>query len=148
MSNALINSLLPNINSILGVRDSIGAIIQDVSFIKRTWYTDNTYATPAANISGIAAKDVVTQMLPTPQIVNLSQNLNLKEGGTIKQGDIILKNVSKQSFVEANLDGSSNAANVENLYLVGQKVYQVINLVERYVTWDVQLRELTNQTRY
>jgi hypothetical protein len=145
--SGIISSLLPNTNALLGIRDSIGATKEKVFFLQRTWYTDDTYATQSADISGVP-KDVLTQVLPTPNIVDLSQNINLREGGVVKQGDIILKAVSKQSFTESQLDGSSTAANIENLFLVGQKVYQVINVTENYVTWKIQLRELTNQTRY
>jgi hypothetical protein len=144
----IVDSLLPNINTILGIRDSIGAIKQPVSFITRTWWVDDTYEVQSAGIGIGVAKDVVVQMLPSPRIVDLSQSLQLREGGMVKQGDIFLKYVSRQSFKEHQLDGSSPAANIEQLFLVGDKVYQVISITESYVTWKIQLRELTNQTRY
>lgn len=138
--SGIIASLLPAIDSILGVRDQVGAVIQPVSLVTRTW-------------SGLAvgdgtAVDTVVQMLPSPGLKNFSQDIKLREGGAVKSGDIILTSVSKNSYTLVQLDGTSPAQNIEKLYLVGAKLYQVINVMEKYVTWDVQLRELSNQTRY
>jgi hypothetical protein len=146
--SGVIASLLPAIDSILGVRDQIGAVIKPVYLVTRTWYTDVGYTTPASQIGEGYAKDVQVQMLPSPGLKNFAQDIRLREGGSVKSGDIILTSVSKNSYTEAQLDGSSALPNVEKLYLVGAKLYQVINVAEKYVTWDVQLRELTNQTRY
>lgn len=143
----LIASLLPNVDAILGVRDSIGAVIQPTYFLTRTWYTSSAYSTQSVDKSGFA-KDVTVQMLPSPQIVDLAQDIKTKAGGVVKNGDIMLKGVSRNSFNEAALDGSSPAKNVEKLYVVGVKVYQVVKVTEKYVTWNIVLKELTNQTRY
>jgi hypothetical protein len=140
MSTGVIDSLMPAIDSILGVRDSIGAVIQPVFLVTRTW--------SGSTIGEGVAHDAEAQMLPSPGLKDFSQDIRLREGGSVKQGDIILTNVSKNSYKEADLDGSSSKANVEKLYRVGAKLYQVINVAEKYVTWDVQLRQLSNQTRY
>lgn len=147
MSTGLINSLLPNVNTILGVRDSIGAVKQPVYFVKRTWYADANHTTPSSDLSGYA-KDVTTQMLPSPLVVDFKQNLKAREGGMVKNGDIRLTGVSLFSFNESKLDGSSSEANVENLFKVGVKMYQVVDLSQDYVTWKITLKELTNQTIY
>lgn len=148
MSNTEINSLLPNIDAVLAIRDSIGINKQPVYFLTRVWWTDDTYTTQSDQIGDGVPKDTLSRMVPSPRIVDLSQSLNLREGGVVKQGDIILRDVSKNTYSESQLDGSSQALNVEKLFLVGVKVYQVISLTEGYVTWKIQLRELTNQTRY
>jgi hypothetical protein len=147
MSGGILASLLPGINSILSIRDSIGASKQPVYFLNRTWFTDGTFTVQSTDISG-SAKDVLTQMLPSPQIVTLTQEIKAREGGTVKNGDIMLKMISQESFNEAALDGSSSANNVENLFIVGVKVYQVVKVTQEYVTWNLVLKELTNQTRY
>jgi len=136
----IIDSLLPAVDSILGVRDSAGAVIQPVFFVTRTW--------SGTQVGDGTAKDVEVQMLPSPGLKNFAQDIRLKEGGAVKAGDIILTNVSKNKFKEPDLDGSSPALNVEKFFRVGAKIYQVINVAEKYVTWDVQIRELTNQVRY
>jgi hypothetical protein len=146
--SGIIDSLLPAIDSILGVRDSAGAVIDPVYLVTRTWYADSGHTTPSTEVGAGYAVDVEAQMLPSPGLKNYSQDVRLREGGTVKAGDIILTNVSRNSYTEAQLDGSSATVNVEKLYRVGAKIYQVINIVKKYVTWDVQLRELTNQARY
>lgn len=140
MPTGVIDSLLPAIDSILGVRDQIGAVIQPVYLVTRTW--------SGTQVGDGAATDTEAQLLPSPGLKNFAQDIRLREGGAVKQSDIILTNVSKNSYTEAQLDGSSTGQNVEKFYRVGAKLYQVINVTEKYVTWDVQLRELTNQTRY
>lgn len=141
-------SLLPSVDSILGIRDQIGATIKTVYVVTRTWYNEPQFTTPATQIGEGYAVDNESQLYPTPRIKDLSQDIRLREGGTVKQGDIILMGVSRNSFAEMDLDGSSPSGNVEKLYRVGDKLYQVINVVENLLTWNVQLRELTNQTRY
>lgn len=138
--SGLIDSLLPNVDTILSVRDSIGVVIKPVFFVTRTW--------SGARMGDGTATDVEVQMLPSPRIIDLSTDLRIREGGAVQSGDIFLDNVSRNLFVESALDGSSSAPNVEKLYRVGANIYQVINVVEKYVTWKIQLRQLSNQTRY
>lgn len=147
MSNGIVSALLPSVDSILGVRDAVGAIVEPVYLVTRTWYQDQGLTTLATAPEGYA-KDSTVQMLPTPQIVNYSQNIRLVEGGAVKQGDIILKSVSKNKYALSDIDGTTTAENVERFFKVGVKLYQVINVTENYLTWQVQLRELTNQTAY
>jgi hypothetical protein len=147
-TKGLIDSLLPVTDSILGVRDSIGAVIKPVYFFTRTWFSDSGKTTPATQPEGFATDATPVQMLPSPQIVDLSQDIRLKEGGAVKAGDIILKGISRSKFVIGDLDGTTPGRNIEKFFLVGVKLYQVINVKESYLTFSVQLRELTNQTRY
>jgi hypothetical protein len=147
MSQGLIASLLPNVNTILGVRDSIGAVKLPVNFVTRTWYTDTTYAAQSTDIMGFA-KDVVVQMFPSPNVIEFKQDLKLKSGGMVKAGDILLKAISLSSFTMDQLDGTSPASNIEKLFKVGSKMYQVVQLTQDYLTWNLMLREMTNQTIY
>lgn len=133
----IVPALLPAIDSILSIRDSIGALIEPMFLVTRTW----SGAEPGAG----TASDNVVQLLPTPAMKNFSQDVRLREGGAVKAGDIILKGISKNKFDLAELDGTSPGLNVEKFYRIGVKLYTVINVTENYVTWDVQLRELTNQ---
>lgn len=143
----IIDSLLPEIDCILGIRDSIGAVIKPVYFLTRTWYKDSGKTIAAGAPEGYAV-DVVEQLIPSPSMKDFSQDIRLKEGGAVKAGDIILSGISRNKYVEADLDGSSAALNIEHFYVVGVKLYQVINVTESYLTFKVQLRELSNQTRY
>lgn len=147
--NGIVSALLPSVDAILGVRDSIGAIIQPVYFVTRTWYKDKDLQFPSSEVGVHFAKDsVAVQLLPSPGMKTFAQDVRLREGGAVKAGDIILKDVSKNAYKEADLDGSTSAENIEKFYLIGAKLYQVINVTEKYVTFNVQVRELTNQTRY
>lgn len=143
----LVDSLLPSLNDILSVRDCIGAVIKPVSFLTRTWFTDSGLTIAAAAPEGFA-KDATVRLLPSPAMKDYSQDIRLREGGAVKQGDIILTAISKASYVVTDLDASPLGANIERFYLVGTKLYQVINVTEQLLTWKVQLRELSNQTRY
>lgn len=147
-TKGLIDSLLPVTDSILGVRDSIGAVIKPVYFLTRTWFSDVGLTTPATSPEGFAKDSALVQMLPSPKIKDFSQDVRLREGGSVKAGDIILQSISRSKYVEADLDGTTTAENIEKFFVVGVKVYQVINVKESYLTFSVQLRELTNQTRY
>lgn len=141
------DALLPVIDDILCAVESVGAFIKKVSLVTRTWYTDADKTTLATTVGGYAT-DVIVAMHPNPTMKDYSQDIRLREGGAVKQGDIILKNVSKNQYAEEDLDGSTSAPNIEKFYLVGAKLYQVINVTEELVTWRVQLREMSNQTRY
>ncbi len=142
------SAILQGVDSILGIRDAIGAIIKPIFFVTRTFYKDAGKTVPATQPEGSNAKDVVVQVLPTPGMKQFNQDIRLREGGSIKAGDIILKGISKNLFKEKDLDGSTSAKNIQKLYLIGDKLYQVINVYEKHVTFNVQVRELTNQARY
>lgn len=143
----LIDDLKDSIDDILGVRDDIGAVLQPVYFVTRTWYTDEDLTTLASEIGGYA-KDEEVQMLPSPGIKDFSHDVRLREGGAIKQGDIILTNVSGNLFSESDLDGTSPQKYIEKLFRVGPYLYQPINVRQKYVTWDVHLRKLSDHTSY
>lgn len=144
----LISSILEGVDDILSVRDSIGAVIRKVFFVTRTYYQDAALTQPAGGPEGSYAKDSVDQMLPSPGMKEFNQDVRLREGGSIKAGDIILTGVSRNKFKQSDLDGTSPSKNVMKLYMIGDKIYQVINVSEKYVTFNVQIRELTNQRRF
>jgi hypothetical protein len=143
----IIDSLLPAIDSILGVRDSIGAVIKPAYIITRTWYTDEDLSIPATAIDGYA-RDHREQILPSPQLVDLAAMNRVREGGVYRDGDIILKNVSKNSYDEADFKCDTSAANEQVFVLVGETLYQMMGVKSSYVTMDVHLRPLTDQTGY
>ena len=134
----LIDDLLPITNDILGVRDAIGAVIHPVFFVARTW----SGTTPGDG----TPTDVKAQMVPSPSIVNLSHDLPALQGGVYQQGDLILKHVSKQSYSDEDVVScKSSAGNVEKFYEVNGKLYQVINVKESYVTWEIHIRKLSHE---
>lgn len=140
MTTEFIKNLSRATESALAVRDSIGAIIQPVFQVTRTWNGSE----PG---EGRATEQEV-QVLPTPGMREYSQDVRLREGGNIKAGDIILTGFTKEKYTKESLDSVTDKKNVEKFFAIGGKIYQVINITEKLVTLNVQVRELTNQTRY
>lgn len=136
--SGIIDGLLPNINDILGVRDSLGAALKPVYIVTRTW-------------SGLEPKDGSSedeemQVLPSPRIVELSDVYKIKEGGAVEQGDILLKAVSKQTFPDKSVvDGSVEDQNIEKFFKVGEVLYRVLNVREKFFTYEIQLRRVSKQ---
>jgi hypothetical protein len=123
------------------VRDSIGAGLKEVSIVTRTW-------TGEAPGDGTASETKM-QILPTPRIVDLSQSLKIAPGGAVQQGDIILKHVSKVTLpTEDEAACRSESRSVEKFWEIGSVLYQVISVTESHLTWNVQLRRLSDQSRY
>ncbi len=138
--SGIIDDLKPIADSVLGIRDTLGAVIDPVFFLTRTWSgTEVGDGTPV---------DTLEQLLPSPCLKRYDFDLRLREGGVIKQGDILLKSISLNKYTEAQLDGSSPSANVQKFFLVGDKIYESLNCHKRYVTWEVLVRKISNQERY
>lgn len=130
----LINSLLGVADSILGVRDAIGAVIEPVYVVTRTW----TGTQPGDG----SATDVTVQLLPSPQLVNLTNTSKPGSAGTVENASIMLKGVSKQSYpAKGDVDMTSNAANVEKFYKLRGRLYNVTSVEESYITWNVRIKE-------
>lgn len=139
--SGLVGSLRKNVDAILGIRDSIGAILKPVAIVTRTW--------TGTRVGDGDAHDSVDCLRPTPQIVEIGNDIRLQEGGAVKQGDNLVKGISRESYpLESDVDCTTNDPLVEKFYLLGETLYAVINVKERYLTWDVLLRERSDQTRY
>ena len=122
-------------------RDDIGAIKAEVWFVTRTW--------SGSRIGDGTATETRVQMLPTPNIVDYSQSSRLLEAGVIKQGDILLKSISKQAYPnESDVDCLKTNKTHEKFIEIGGYLYQVIHVKSDYHAWDIQVRRLSNQTRY
>lgn len=132
----LIDDLTLVADDILGIRDSIGAAIHNVYIVTRTWSgSEPGDGTPT---------DVVAQMLPTPALVDLSHKFVLQEPGRYKQGDIMLKGISKQSYGTEDIVRLKSASKaVEKFYRINSQLYVVVNVRESYITWDVHVRRVT-----
>lgn len=133
----IIDDLLPITDDILGVRDTIGAVIKPIYFIVRTWSGtepgDGTFT------------DLATQMLPSPGIKDFSHKFILESGGRYKQGDLILSNVSKQSYTEQDLRLEVTSPKIQKFYRLGGSdghLYVPVSILESYLTWNVHIRKL------
>ncbi len=141
MVTEFIEDIIDAAHDAFEARDDIGAIKAEVWFVTRTW--------SGSRIGDGTATETTVQMLPTPNIVDLSHSSRLLEGGVIKQGDILLKSISKLSYPnESDVDCIKSARTDEKFIEIGGYLYQVIHVKSNYHCWDVQVRRLSNQTRY
>lgn len=139
--NTLIDSLLPNLDDALGVRDSIGAKLRDVFILTRTW--------SGRSIGEGDFTDEVEQVKPTPYIVDYSQSLEIRDGGSIRSGDLMIKGISKhkyQTMTDVDCRVNQDTSNVQKFYFVNNMEYNVIHVKDNYVTWDVQVRKISDET--
>lgn len=137
----LITDLTAIADSLYGIRDDLGAAIHTVDILTRTW--------SGSAVGDGRAFDTTENLLPTPALKNLSHDFQAQAAGTVQQGDILLKGISKQSWPNEDvLYLKSTTPAVQKFYLINNKLYQAISVVESYISWDVQIRKLTHQTRY
>lgn len=136
----IVDDILSITDSILGLRDELGAIKHPIYILTRTWATQKGLGTPV---------DVIAQILPTPYLVDLSHSLNVREGGMVKQGDLLVKMISRQSYMTENLiDCTVSNQLVEKWYYIDSRLYEVISVTRDYVNWNVQIRKTIKQKTY
>ena len=120
---------------ILGIREDIGAQLADVYLITRNWSGER--------VGDGSYSESTHKMSPIPQIVDYSHDLRVQEGGTYKSGDLILKGVSLDAYTEKRLRTDTGIRNVEKFIKVGDHYYRTIHIRERFVTWDVHIRKVS-----
>jgi hypothetical protein len=138
--NTLVDGLKKNLNNILGVRDSIGAKVRDVFILTRTWGGEGI---GVGNFT-----DDISQVLPSPYLVDYSHNIMVHDAGAVRGGDLIIKMISKESYpkesdVDCRVDQSN--LNVQRFYFINNMSYNVIHVKDNYVTWDVQVRKIDDE---
>lgn len=136
-----VGSLRDSVDSILGIRDDLGAALMPVYLITRTWSGDEIG-------DGVSIEDR-EQILPSPRIVSMSDDSRVVQGGSVQVDDINLKMVSKVNYPSKNqIDGSVEFQNIEKFFEVDGQLYKVFNVTEKHLYWNIQIRKLTNQVRY
>lgn len=136
----IVDDILSVTNDILGLRDHLGAIKYPIYILTRVWSgNERGSGTPT---------DYVTQVLPTPYLVDLSHSINLREGGSLKQGDLLIKMISKQTYTEDQIDCTVPDKKTERWYFIKDLLYEVISVKEDYVYFNVQVRKATKQKLY
>ncbi len=130
-------SLSKCIDSALAVRDSIGANIHEIYLVERCWSGET--------IGDGKHYDKVTKLSPTPEIREFAHNIMVQTGGAIQQGDILLKGISKNRYSREDLQYQSDNPTQEKFYLIDDREYRIVNIVERLVTWDVLVRQTINR---
>lgn len=131
----LLTDLLGVTDDILGVRDTIGAVIYPIYLTTRTW--------SGTEPGDGTATDVDTQILPSPSVKDLSHDWDSLKGGNAQQGDLLLQYISKQSYPsEDTVRCKSSARNIEKFYKINGHLYTVVSVSEKYVYWNVQIRKV------
>lgn len=138
---SIVEDVLSVTDSILSIRDEIGAVKSPVFILTRTW--------AGGEVGKGLPTDSLAQILPSPHIVDFGHDLRVKEGGAVKQGDLILKSISKQSYpLESDVDCSTDGEGIEKFYFINNRIYEVVHAKSRYVTWQVHVRKTIKQKTY
>jgi hypothetical protein len=134
------NCILEAVDCALEAKAAAGVDLAQVSILTRTWQGEY----PGRG----DASDVVVPIVPNPSVVQFNHDLRLKEGGRSREGDILVKSISKLRYLERVIDGSSTSTSVEVFYVINDKLYNVISIEEKIGTWEVLCRRLSDQARY
>ena len=131
--SGIVEDLIPEIDGILGLRDELGAIKNKVQIVVWKWPQEKGQGSPAETIFDVR---------PTPYVVNYAHNTKIQEGGYWKQGDLLLKHISKGSYpLESDVDCTVSDDLTEKWYLIDGYKYEVVSVVDGYVYWNVQVRK-------
>jgi hypothetical protein len=133
----LVDSIKGCSDKIFEIRDKLGAALRPVYVVTRTW----TGRAPGEG----TMTEVVQELTPVPGIRDIAHDRLVKEGGTATEGDLIVYHISKRKYAESDINCKSAAKNVVKLFKIGTEFYRVIHVHERYVSWDVHVRRLTDQ---
>jgi len=137
----LVHGLLDDIDSILGIRDDLGVALYDVFIVTRTW-------TGSENGEG-TAKEEKAAVTPSPRILDMSDDSRIVPGGAVQLDDLMLRGISKNAYRnKVDVDCTSALQNIEKFFEVGGLLYSVVKVQEKQLTWNVQIRKLSNQKRY
>ena len=135
MSDSLIEGLKDCIDCILSIPESLGLVLHPVSIVERTW--------SGGELGKGQSSEVLKRMDPQPEILDYSHNFKLEQNGAYQQGDLLLRRISKNQFKhEADLLTTTKHRSKERFYLVGSKRYNVINVREELLWWEVQVRKM------
>lgn len=127
--------LLDCLDDILSIRDCIGANLAECKIVTRTW--------SGQRVGDGSFEDAEEELKPTPQIKDYSHDLRLQQAGTYKQGDLILRGISKNAYPEETiLRTDTGNKQVEKFIKVGANYYRTIQIKENLVTWDIQVRKV------
>ena len=115
-----------DVAEIYSIRDDIGAKKANVYF----------YEKPKSEGTTALWK----QILPTPYIRNISHKEILEPGGSLQEGDLFLNGIPKDKFDRSQLETASLEGLVDKYWVINQRAYTTINIVEKIATFNVQIR--------
>lgn len=135
---SILDDVAKDVEDALRTIEDLEIYKSQVYFLKRTWEERKGRGEPTDEISKID---------PNPFISDFSHSMRIKEGGSVKQGDIFIKYLPKNLFpTEGSVNGKSGNELVETFYVIDDELYEVISVVKGYAYWNVQLRK-TNKKK-
>ena len=135
----VLDGLKDCLDDVLSIPGDLGLRLHQVFQVTRTWQ--------GPMVGDGSFTDEVVEVLPQPGIKDFTHSVRVLEGGSIKQGDLILTGVSKNAYPEESDVDLKSADHVEKFYRVGCNDYRVVSVKENLLTWDIQVRRLSDQTR-
>ena len=139
MSNLLDEIKASGLDDILAIRQNIGVDLAKVYLIIRTW--------AGIQVGEGEYTDEITEVLPTPGIKDYSHHLRVTEAGSIRQGDLLIRMISKNGYSKDQVNCQTDQQHVEKFFRVGDSDCTVVTVVEKHLTWDVQVRPRSDQSR-
>lgn len=129
------NCFSEGLDCILGIRDDIGVGLGPVCLVTRTWSGER--------VGDGSYTEVITKMLPTPEIKDFSHDVRVSDAGAIKSGDLILKTIDKNRFSEDELRTDTGEEKIEKFIKVKTHRYRTIHIKEKVFFWDVHIRKVS-----
>lgn len=124
-------SLGKALDGALSVRDKLGLSKAQVVLVTRTW---------EGKVPGEGnASDVRKQILPSPTIKDYGHDIRIAEAGAIKQGDLIMKHLSKE-LTRQEILNQTDKKNVERFWEIDGRRYQGVKEKDHIVYWSLQVR--------
>lgn len=121
------------LDCITSIRDDIGAGIQPVFIVTRTWsghrVGDGFFTDEECKIE-------------TPEIMDLSHDIRVQRGGAYEAGDLILKTINKQKYSEEQLRTDTGEETVEKFIKVGPHYYRTVHIKEKFLTYDIHITKV------
>lgn len=139
----IIDSLAKSRDKLLSIREKVGAELVRVFILTRSW--------SGGRPNDGELHEELEEIRPTPGVKDFSHDVRLQEGAGVQQGDIVLRSISKSTFqTEEPLDTRTEEHGVEKYYLLlnrqnEQKFYTVVSIREKHLSWNVQIRRVSNE---
>ena len=125
----LVDDLKDTISDVLGIRDDLGAKKANVYFYEKNLETEEV---------------VWTQVLPTPDIVDLAHNIKQIESGVIQAGDLFVKDLPIAKYSSKDLETSFMANEKKEKYWIimesgRTRAYTTTHIKRNLLTYDVHI---------
>lgn len=125
----------------LEAKEDLGLEISKVSFLTREWEGES--------VGRGRAYDTVEPIKPNPTVIEYKHDFRIKEGGWVKNGDVLVKSILRKNYPEENMvNGYSPNDRTEKFFLIDDKIYNVISVEKKIATWEVLCRRTSDQERY